>query len=166
MMNLEPVPPIPAMNTAAVNFLDLLADPEAARKLMDDLVASHAKAAAANAEAKKLQVEVFEKQKAHDQDVHTFEQNRKAHSAFLADAGTKLDKRSLDLDAREKKLHGDIAEFEKRKAEYEADVAWLQADKASHEKAKNEHANNQAELANDRAKMDRWLAWHRQQPER
>lgn len=104
MITLDQVPAIPAMNTAAVNFLDLLADPTAARKLIAELKDAHDRATAAHTEAKQLQNDVMQKQHAHDEAVRVLETNRRAHSAFLADAGKKLDDRHSAADEREKAL--------------------------------------------------------------
>jgi uncharacterized protein (DUF3084 family) len=127
MMNLDPVPPIPAMNTAAVQFLDLLADPKAARKLMDDLVATHAKASAAHDEATKARGEVIGKQNRLDQEKRDFEQHRAAHSAFLKQSGDELDKRHNAAHEREMRLAEANAAHDERDAKIAAREAAVQS---------------------------------------
>lgn len=127
MMNLDHVPPIPAMNTAAVQFLDLLADPAAARKLMDDLVASHAKATAAHDEATKVRNEVIVGQATLDKSKRQFEQDRAAHSAFLKQTGAELDKRHQAAQEREERMYQAVAEHDERMAKLVAREREIQA---------------------------------------
>jgi chromosome segregation ATPase len=147
MINLDHVPPIPAMNTAAVQFLDLLADPAAARKLMDDIKAVHDKATAAHMETQTFQRAVVDGRSKLDQDVAAFEQNRKAHTAFLNETGAKLDTRAADLEAREKQHLQAVSALAERASDYETAASRLQADIAV-------HAVNEQALASDRTVHD------------
>lgn len=104
MMNIGHVPSVPAMNAATLAVLDLLADPQAARKLMDELAASHARSMAAFTEASTMQAAVLAAQKTLDESKREFEQHRAAHSAYIRQTGTELDRRHTDADERERGL--------------------------------------------------------------
>lgn len=148
MMNIDPVPPIPAMNTAAVQFLDLLADPAAARKLMNDLVAAHGKAVAAHEEALRLRSEVIQKQATLDREKQDFETNKAAHSAFLHKTGAELDARevrakevdhllisgSSALDEREAKIVARETSLQERESRTTAGERDLAAAKNAHQR--------------------------------
>ena len=165
MMNLDPIPPVPNTNSVAANFLDLLADPAAARKLIEELNSSKAAAEAAYQEARTLQNEVTTRERKLAADLQTFDTNKKAHSAFLADAGDKLDKRHNELNIRESQLAADREAHSRAVSEHNADVAAHEAAKSAHAAALNRHANDVAELKLQKAQVDKWLVWLASRPQ-
>jgi len=165
MINLDPIPPMPQMSAHAAQFLDLLADPAAARKLMEDIKLAHDRATAAFEEAKKLQQEVGKKQTKHNEDVATFEQNRKAHTAFLNSTANELDNRATELDRREAQLAVDRDALVQNATQHQAAVSAHQAEVAAHNTRVQDRLNAETVLASAKEKVDRWRSWIDQRPE-
>jgi hypothetical protein len=117
LMNLQPLPVVPSANEQALKLLDLLADPVAARKLLDEITRATCTAGAAVREAKEHRAAAVAAHAELNAERDTFHKDRVARSAYLASSGKAFDERESVLRDLERRLDDRAKLLDKKSAD-------------------------------------------------